>query len=70
VLKECCNEQGCSVTLFDLKKIGEDRSVLFWLTISFILILFVSITYLTYNFRFMKKSSISNMDIDDPIRYK
>lgn len=44
--------------------------MLFWLTIAFIAILFLSISYLCCYLSFMKKSSINNLDLDDPTRIK
>jgi hypothetical protein len=43
-LKQCCNHHECTVELLDVRKANEDRSMLFWLTLAFIAVLFLSIS--------------------------
>lgn len=48
---------------YEVKRAGEDRSILFWLTLAFIAVLFLSIS-------FMKKSTVNNLDLDDPTKIR
>ena len=43
LLSRCCEEGECRAELMTLKRVNEDTSVLFWITLSFFGVLFVAV---------------------------
>ena len=43
-LEHCCNGTKCSGNVYEVKKINDDKSILIWLTLVFIFIIFISVS--------------------------